>query len=170
MATIFRFRMLSDENDNFLREYDVPKEMNLRDFHYFLSHDLHYATDQMASFFLSDGTWEKGCEFTLEEMGLPQGAGPMAMADVTLDRIIRQRKDRLIWVFDPLNDRACYLELIEESPAETGVRYPRTAVSQGNAPDQFDAEEHSGGGSIFDEAMAEFNDFEGDDNYSDDEY
>ena len=29
MSMIFRFRMLSDENDNFVRDYEVPYDMTL---------------------------------------------------------------------------------------------------------------------------------------------
>ena len=29
MSMVFRFRMLSDENDNFVRDYEVPYDMTL---------------------------------------------------------------------------------------------------------------------------------------------
>jgi len=49
--------------------------------------------------------------------------------------------------------------------------YPREIYAQADAPDQYDPSKTAtaGEGSIFDEVMGEFNDFEGDDNY-DDEY
>ena len=42
-------------------------------------------------------------------------------------------------------------------------------VEHSPAPDQYDPEANEESGSIFDEMMGEYNDFEGDDNY-DDEY
>ena len=51
---IFKFRMLSDENDNFLREYEVPYDMTLLELHRFICRDLKYDPDNMVSFFLSD--------------------------------------------------------------------------------------------------------------------
>lgn len=37
MSMIFKFRMLSDENDGFIREYEVPYDMNLLDFNDFIA-------------------------------------------------------------------------------------------------------------------------------------
>ena len=55
--------------------------------------------------------------------------------------------------------------------AEEGAHYPREIYAVADVPDQYDptktgAEED---GSIFDDVMSEFSDFEGDDSY-DDEY
>ena len=50
---IFRFRMLSDENDNFVRDFEVEATDTLLDLHDFIIKMLHY--DQcMASFFTAD--------------------------------------------------------------------------------------------------------------------
>ena len=35
MSMVFRFRMLSDENDNFVRDYEAMYDMTLLDFHDF---------------------------------------------------------------------------------------------------------------------------------------
>ena len=53
MSMIFRFRMLSDENDNFVRDYEVPYDMTLLDFHRFLLESLEYE-ECMTSFFTAD--------------------------------------------------------------------------------------------------------------------
>ena len=68
MSMIFRFRMLSDENDNFVRDYEVPYDMTLLDFHRFLLEALEYE-ECMTSFFTANERWEKLGEFTLMEMG-----------------------------------------------------------------------------------------------------
>ena len=49
------------------------------------------------------------------------------------------------------------------------MTYPRLQFEHSPAPDQYDPEANEESGSIFDEMMGEYNDFEGDDNY-DDEY
>ena len=53
MSMVFRFRMLSDENDNFVRDYEVPYDMTLLDFHNFILRSLEYE-ECMASFFTAD--------------------------------------------------------------------------------------------------------------------
>ncbi len=50
MSMVFRFRMLSDENDNFVRDYEVLYDTTLLDFHNFILRSLEYE-DCMASFF-----------------------------------------------------------------------------------------------------------------------
>ena len=39
---LLQFRMLSDEEDNFLRDYLLPPSMTLADLHAFISDDLKY--------------------------------------------------------------------------------------------------------------------------------
>lgn len=51
---LLQFRMLSDEDDNFLRDYLLPPEMTLADLHAFISDDLKYEKENMTSFFTSD--------------------------------------------------------------------------------------------------------------------
>ncbi len=58
MSMVFRFRMLSDENDNFVRDYEALYDMKLLDFHNFLLETLEYEPC-MASFFTADDLWEK---------------------------------------------------------------------------------------------------------------
>ena len=50
MSMVFRFRMLSDENDNFVRDYEVLYDTTLLEFHDFILRSLEYE-ECMASFF-----------------------------------------------------------------------------------------------------------------------
>jgi len=167
MSMVFRFRMLSDENDRFVRDYEAMYDMSLLDFHRFILETLEY-DDCIASFFTADERWEKLNEFTSEDMG-EGGDGPTPMERVTLGQIIHRHRDRLIYLFDLFNDRAYYLELTGAYEADAAASYPREIYAQADVPDQYDpaknAEEDED--SIFEEMMGEFSDFEGDDNYDD---
>lgn len=165
---VFRFRMLSDENDHFVRDYEVLYDMTLLDFHRFILRTLEYE-ECMASFFTADDRWEKQREFTLVEMGDGSGDGPEAMENVMLGQIIHKTRDRLIYLFDLFGDRAYFLELTGSFEAEKGAHYPREIYAQAEAPDQYDPSKNAaqGDGTIFDEVMGEFNEFEGDDRYDD---
>ena len=147
MSMVFRFRMLSDENDNFVRDYEVLYDMTLLDFHNFILQSLEYE-DCMASFFT---------------------AAPMALDKVILGQIIHDRRDRLIYLFDLFGDRAYFLELTGAYEAAKDGAYPREIYAQAEAPDQYDPSKNrvEGEGSIFSEVMSDFNDFEGDDSYDD---
>jgi len=169
MAIIFKFRMLSDENDHFVRDYEVPYDMTLADFHDFIRETLEYE-ESMVSFHTADDRWEKLQEFTLMDMGMgTDGSGPLPMSEVTLHQILHHVHDRLIYQFDLFADRAYYLELLDVAKAVPGTVYPREAFAHGSVPDQFDPDATAADGSIFDEMMDEFSGFEGDENY-DDEY
>ena len=65
---ILKFRMLSDENDNFVRDFEVDPMMKLSEFHDFIIKSIGY-DDCMASFFTADEEWQRCREFTLMDMG-----------------------------------------------------------------------------------------------------
>ncbi len=169
MAIVFKFRMLSDENDHFVRDYEVPAEMNLVELHDFIRTTLEYE-EGMVSFYTADDRWEKQQEFTLMDMGFAVGENaPRPMNEVRLRDIMRHVHDRLVYQFDLFGDRAYYLELMDVDSAEPDRTYPREAFAHGATPDQYEAGIAEDEGSIFDEMMGSFSDFEGDDSV-DDEY
>lgn len=165
---VFKFRMLSDENDHFVRDYEVPYDMTLLGFHEFITRSLGYE-EGMSSFFTADKQWTRLREFTLMDMGDNSEDAPLPMADITLGQLIHNNRDRLIYQFDLMGDRAYYLELTEAKKPEQGMEYPRVAFEHAPAPDQFDPDANESEGSIFEEMMGDFSSFEGDDNYSDDD-
>lgn len=166
MSMVFKFRMLSDENDRFVRDYEVMYDMSLADFEGFIREDLEY-DPAMTSFFTADDRWNKLREFTLEDMGDMGEEAPVPMASVVLGQLMHRNRDRLIYQFDMFGDRAYYLELIGAGEAKSGVEYPRVTLSEEPAPDQYDPTMSESEGSAFDEMMGDFSDFEGDDSYDD---
>ncbi len=160
---VFKFRMLSDENDHFVRDLEVPYDMTLRDFHEFIVRSLGYDAC-MASFFTADGRWERLQEYTLLDMC---GSESVPMESVTLGQLLHRNRERLIYLFDQLNDRAFYLELTEAKRPEAVMEYPRVAFEHAPAPDQYDPEANEDEGSIFEQMMDDFGGFDGDDSYDD---
>ena len=100
---LLQFRMLSDEDDNFLRDYLLPPEMTLADLHAFISDDLKYKKENMTSFFTSDREWNRLSEYTYLDLGLDEDervegtSVPGAMSDMTLADVIRQNHNRLFF-------------------------------------------------------------------------
>ena len=166
MSMIFRLRMLSDENDNFVRDFEVPYDMTLLELHDFIVGALEYE-NCMASFFTADDRWERLREFTAIDMGQSGETAPTAMAEATLGQILHRIHDRLIWLFDMFGNRAYYIELLEAKKADDNRRYPCVAFEHSPAPDQFDPELNGDEGSIFEQMMGDYNDYDGDDDYDD---
>ena len=152
---LLQFRMLSDEDDNFLRDYLLPPSMTLADLHAFISDDLKYEKENMASFFLSDKEWNRLAEYTYMDMGIEDNDPntPKPMTNLTLAEAILGNYNRLIYQFDVMGDRALYLELIDAQRDKDGD--PQVMLANGEAPDQFDPEASPTNRSIFDEIMSE---------------
>ena len=161
-----------DEDDYFLREYEVPYDMTLAAFRDFINKDLQYRPEELTSFFTADDRWNKLQEFTAMDMGATESDGellPQAMDRTLLSQVVRKKRDRLIYQFDVLGDRAFFLELTEAMKAEPDKRYPAVTLAEGDAPDQYRAGAGSGSGSVFDDALGDFSDFAGTDGFGDDE-
>lgn len=148
---LLQFRMYTDEDDLFLRDFRVPGKWTLLEFHQFLTDELRYRPDPTASFFRTDDAWEWGEEIALDENN------PDAQTRIGL---LTHGNARLIYRFDRENDRFMYLEM---KGMDAGDGEAEVIFANGDAPRQFG----SGGGSIFGEAMNEFDDFDGDDDYDD---
>lgn len=168
MPNILKYRMLSDEKEGFVREYEVSPRITLLDLHNHISGSLNYDESAPTSFFSASDEWEKKREYTLFDMGDDEEGAPLSMEAITVGELALEPDNRLIYMFDLFGGRAFYLELVHMEPAKEDTDYPRVALAQGEPPEQF-SDESDGAGSIFDEAMGDFDSFEGDDFY-DDEY
>lgn len=167
---ILRLRMLSDENDNFVRDFEVSHEMNLLELHNFIIASIGY-DDCMASFYTADEQWQPLQEFSLMDLGEEQFEGaPVAMEKVSLAELVVSECNRLIYQFDMIADRAFYIEVVSAQQPNPELEYPRVSFENARVPDQYDPDAvPADDGSIFDEMMDEFGEFDGDDSY-DDEY
>ena len=177
---IFKFKVLSVEDELFIRDYELRYDSTLLDFHQLMCDDLGFESEEMASFFLSNKSWGKVREFTLVDMDLDEEEkdedSPLSMDAITLSQLVTIKHERLIYSFDLLNDRGLFIELIESHAGKESIDYPRVAFSEGKAPAQNGDERE---GAIFSEMMGDFNDefdeggfdgdFDGDfDSYDDD--
>ncbi len=162
--------MLSDENDNFVRDFEVSHEMNLLELHNFIIASIDY-DDCMASFYTADEQWQPLQEFSLMDLGEEQFEGaPVAMEKVSLAELVVSECNRLIYQFDMIADRAFYIEVVSAQQPNPEFEYPRVSFENARVPDQYDPDAvPADDGSIFDEMMDEFGEFDGDDSY-DDEY
>ena len=166
MNIVFKYRMLSDESDNFVRDFEVYPNMTLREFSDFILGALRY-DDCMVSIFKSDAEWRPVEEFADIDMGDDVPGAPRCMDKVMLMEVNSDFHDRLIYTFDMMNNRSFYLELLDMQRPQNNLTYPRVAFEHAPVPDQYDPEANEECGSIFDEMMSDYNEFDGDDNYDD---
>ncbi len=129
---VYRFVVLSDEDEAFVREFEFLDSQNLLDFHNALQEELEFDRSQIASFFMATESWEKEEEFTLFDMG----AGSSTMENAVLEEVIFRKNQKLLYVFDFFNDRALFVEYVGEFNEEDDKEYPVCTNSKGLPPKQ----------------------------------
>ncbi len=129
---VYKFVLLSDEDESFVREFEFLDSHTLMDFHNEIQEELEFDKSQMASFFLATDSWEKEEEFTLFDMG----TGSSTMESAILDEIIFKKNQKLLYVFDFFNDRALFVEYTGEAKEIEDREYPLCTNSKGIPPKQ----------------------------------
>lgn len=110
---VYRFTIISDEVDNFRREIQIDSDATFLDFHNAILKSVGYPNDQMTSFFICDDNWEKETEVTLEDMGTSSDMDSWIMEETPLSDLLEDEKQHMLYIFDPLADRAFFIELTE---------------------------------------------------------
>jgi hypothetical protein len=129
---VYKFVVLSDEDESFVREFEFIDSHTLLDFHNMIQDELEFDKSQMASFFLATDNWEKEEEFTLFDMG----TGSSTMDVAILEEIIFRKNQKLLYVFDFFNERSLFVEYTGESKEIDGREYPSCTNSKGIPPKQ----------------------------------
>lgn len=140
---IFKFVIVSDENDEFRREIEIESDCTFLDFHKAILEAVNYTDDQITSFFVCDDEWERYQEISLVEMDTASDCDCYTMEETTLDQFIEDEGQKLQYVFDSLNDRAFYIEL-KQIITGKDLDAPVCTKKKGNAPKQtedFNAED-----------------------------
>ena len=132
---IFRFTLISDEAEDFMREIQINADATFLDFHKTILEACKYADDQMTSFTICENGWEKCQEITLEEMDTESDQDSYIMAETCLDEFLEDEKQHLLYTYDPLADRNFFIELSEIITGKS-LKAPKVSRSMGEAPRQ----------------------------------
>ncbi len=134
---IYRFKLVSDEVNNFAREIEIDSENTFLQLRNAILESVNYTKDELDSFFLCDEDWQKQEEVTLEDMGMGSSdTDTWLMDDTVLSELIEDEGQRLIFVYDYLTERSFFMELKEVIPSRKLVE-PVCIMKKGNAPKQF---------------------------------
>lgn len=133
---VYKFRIISDESDDFIREIQIDSEASFYDLHEAIIKSVGYTDDQMTSFFTCDDDWEKEKEVTLEDMGNDSyEEDSYVMKDTRLSDLLEDEKQKLIYVFDPLAERVFFIELSEIITGKD-LNQAKCTRKEGDAPKQ----------------------------------
>lgn len=147
---IYRFTIISDEVDDFVREIQIDPEATFLDFHEAILKAAGYTNDQMTSFFICDDDWEKEKEITLEEMDNNPEMDSWIMKETRLNELIEDEKQKLLYVFDYMTERCFFIELSEIITGKE-IKGAKCTKKSGEAPKQtVDFEEMAAAGGSLD--------------------
>ena len=147
---IYRFTIISDEVDDFVREIQIDPEATFFDLHEAILKAANYTNDQMTSFFICDDDWEKEKEITLEEMDNNPEMDSWIMKETRLNELIEDEKQKLLYVFDYMTERCFFIELSETITGKE-IKGAKCTKKSGEAPKQtVDFEEMAAGGGSLD--------------------
>ena len=147
---IYRFTIISDEVDDFVREIQIDPEATFYDFHEAILKSAGYTNDQMTSFFICDDDWEKEKEITLEEMDDNPEMDNWVMKETQLSELVEDEKQKLLYVFDYMTERCFFIELSEIITGKE-MKGAKCTKKAGEAPKQtIDFEEMAAAGGSLD--------------------
>jgi hypothetical protein len=135
----YRFRLLAEDQDEFLRDIDILANQNFEELHHFLIALFKLSNDELASFYICDNKWRRMKELTLIDMShdddfedededekpVKKNKLPVfVMNQVKIKDIIDDPHQRLIYEYDFLNPVVFYIELFKIVPGDKNQEYP----------------------------------------------
>ncbi|MDR3129316.1 MAG: plasmid pRiA4b ORF-3 family protein [Tannerellaceae bacterium] len=130
---VYRFLVLSDESDQFRREIQISSHATFLELHDCILDSVGYTKGQITSFFICADDWSKGIEITLIEMDTSSEEDTFVMENTYLDDFITEEKQKLLFVFDYMTERAFFIELCEIITRKN-IPHSLVSFSAGEAP------------------------------------
>jgi len=133
---LYRFRLISNEEEDFLRDFEVSGTHTFYDFHMAIQNEMKYDKSQISSFFLCNEDWEKEREITLFGLSDEEIPELLIMDKEKIGDHIHEKKQKLLYVFDVFNERSFYIEVLDILKEPALPSPPRCCKSRGHAPQQ----------------------------------
>jgi hypothetical protein len=133
---VFKFRLLSHEIKDFVRDIEIRSNQTFYDFHKAIQDDLNFDSSQIASFFQTNQLWEKEKEFILFDISDVPNNATIVMDRARLRDYVKDPKQRFIYTFDFFNERGLFIELVDTQEEAKYSDYPAVVFSKGVAPQQ----------------------------------
>lgn len=136
---VYKFKLTFEDYEDTYRVIEIKSNQTFFDLHKIILESIAFDDKQLASFYMSNDTWRKLQEITLEDMtDDPENPIP-EMKTAKLSAFINDPHQKIIYVYDFMAMWSMHLELfgieIKENPKFT---YPRIGKSVGLAPKQYD--------------------------------
>jgi hypothetical protein len=146
---IYKFRMIAEENDNFIRDFEIKAAQTFEDFHNIIAESVKLNGNELASFHICDQKWNKLQEITLIEMmdGSEEEENTKhieethVMSKSVIRDFINEPSQRLLYEYDFLNMKTFYIELLSVFKQKDDAQYPRCITKRGEIIEQVQPED-----------------------------
>lgn len=100
---IYRFRIIldNDTDEDIFRDLEIRETDTLEDLHNIITQSFGFDGTEMASFYISNDTWDQGEEISLFD--LSEDASARLMNETSLDSVVHEVQTKLIYVYDFLS-------------------------------------------------------------------
>ncbi len=138
---IYKFKISFEDQTDFLREIALRADQTFEDFHQALLGNLGLDPGMLASFYLCDHSFRKLREIRLAETNSVSGESnaPPLMQDAVLKDFIDDPHQRLLFVYDSLNQWTFYIEMVKIQQAASDTIYPVFTRQEGGVPRELTA-------------------------------
>ena len=109
----YRFIIISDEVEDFMREIKVDSNDFFLSFHKAIIKACGYEDDDLSFFTICENGWEKVQDITLEDFSDSSEQDSYVMKSTRLSEFLQDEKQHLLYTFDSLADRKFFIELEE---------------------------------------------------------
>jgi hypothetical protein len=143
---VYRFRLLFEEQEDFLRDIEIKPGQTFKDFHDIILSSVDIESNELASFFICDPGWNKEREITLIDMGvkIPDTdfddderkpvkipVPVMIMEDVKIREVIDDPHQRILFEYNFLNPTTFFIELMKIVEGDPKKVYPICVKKEG---------------------------------------
>ena len=129
----YKIRVILDVKEDVFRDIIVNESINLEELHFTIAKSFGFKGQEMASFYLSDATWEQGEEIPLFDMSEDENS--FSMTNCITSMVLKKEGDKLIYIYDFFSMWTFFVELTEIID-EIKEDLPLIALSFGNTPDE----------------------------------
>jgi len=130
---VFKFKIISDKVENFALHVDADAKNTFFELHEAIQDECKYDPSEIVTFFLADEEWDKGLEITMFPNKSPKQNSAVTMKNAILGDYLKQKEDKLIYIFDVINQKSLYIEL-NEIVMENKLNSPVVTFNKGLAP------------------------------------
>ncbi len=131
----YKFRVLIDNesSEEVFRDIYISATENFETFYRAVLASFEFSGQELASFYVSNDSWDKGHEIALMDMELSESlSAPSIMSETIIQDLVTTSNQKFIMVYDFLKMWCFMIELIEVSQEE--FEGPMLDLSVGKAP------------------------------------